>query len=252
MVVQRVSAAPNARTRSDSATSRAASGEANPPEIPTAHGEPANRPCPIAEVASTAPIASPSRSSGSRAPASTAPRPAMITGRRAAAISAATSATAAPVTGAARAGDAGAALAGAAAAPASSPCTSSGMLSTTGRRSACARCRARAVSAAAVSPEWMRSGIAPSVRATPSWSTRKFDRSAAAGASPHTSSSGVRALAASVSPVSAFVKPGPWWTLHTPTRPLTRAYPSAMQIAPFSWRAWWNDAPAACSARVAR
>ena len=24
-----------------------------------------------------------------------------------------------------------------------------------------------------------------------------------------------------------------------------------MQIAPFSWRAWWNAAPAACSAWVA-
>ena len=59
---------------------------------PTA--SPANSPWPIAEVASTAPIASPSASSGSRAPASTAPRPAMMTGRRAAAISSATSATA--------------------------------------------------------------------------------------------------------------------------------------------------------------
>ncbi len=108
------------------------------------------------------------------------------------------------------------------------------------------------MSAAALAPEWMRSTPAPSVAATPAWSTRKFELRAAAGASPVTSSSGVRALAASVSPVSAFVNPGPWWTLHTPTRPLTRAYPSAMQIAPFSWRAWWNAAPAACSACVAR
>ena len=93
-VVQRVRPAPKASTRSASAISRAAIGEAKPPEMPTAHGEPSNRPWPIAEVASTAPIASPRRSSGSRAPASTAPRPATITGRRAAAISSATSATA--------------------------------------------------------------------------------------------------------------------------------------------------------------
>ena len=86
-VVQRVRSAPKASTRSASAISRAAIGEANPPEMPTAQAEPSNRPWPIAEVASTAPIASPRRSSGSRAPASTAPRPATITGRRAAAIS---------------------------------------------------------------------------------------------------------------------------------------------------------------------
>ena len=101
---------------------------------------------------------------------------------------------------------------------AGSACTSSGMLSSTGRRSRSARRYARAVSAAADAPEWMRSGIAPRVAAMPAWSTRKFERIAAAGASPAISSSGVRLLAASVSPVSALVKPGPWCTLHTPTR----------------------------------
>ena len=95
-VVQRVSEAPKASTRSDAAISRAATGEAKPPEIPTAHGDPAKSPWPIAEVASTAPMASPSASSASRAPANTAPRPAMMTGRRLAAISSATSATASP------------------------------------------------------------------------------------------------------------------------------------------------------------
>lgn len=79
------------------------------------------------------------------------------------------------------------------------------------------------MSAAAVAPEWMRSGIAPSVLASTAWSMRKFDRSAAAGDSPASSSSGVRLFAASASPVSAFVNPGPWCTLQTPARPLTRA-----------------------------
>ena len=58
--------------------------------------------------------------------------------------------------------------------------TSSGMLSTTGRRSTCARRSARAASAAALAPEWMRSGTAPRVVASAAWSTRKFERSAAA------------------------------------------------------------------------
>ena len=219
-VVQRVSEAPKARIRSASAISRAATGEAKPPEMPTAHGEPSNSPWPMAEVASTAPIASPRRSSGSRAPARTAPRPATISGRRAAAISSATSATA---SGAGDGGSGSRSRPGAAPPGAGSAWTSSGRLSTTGLRSTRARRSARAVSAAAVAPEWMRSGTAPSVAARPGWSTAKFERIAARGASPASTSSGVRLLAASVRPVSAFVKPGPWWTLQTPTRPLTRA-----------------------------
>ena len=52
---------------------------------------------------------------------------------------------------------------------------------------------------------------------------RKFDRSAAAGTSAASSTSGVRLFAASVSPVIAFVSPGPWCTETTASRPLTRA-----------------------------
>ena len=51
---------------------------------------------------------------------------------------------------------------------------------------------------------------------------RKFERSAAAGVSAASSSSGVRLLAASVSPVIVFVRPGPWWTLTAASSPLTR------------------------------
>ena len=69
------------------------------------------------------------------------------------------------------------------------------------------------------------------------WSMRKLEVSAAAGASPASTSSGVRLLTASVSPVTVLVSPGPWCTLQMPTLPLTRAYPSAMQIAPSSRRA---------------
>ena len=47
-----------------------------------------------------------------------------------------------------------------------------------------------------------------------------------------------------------FVSPGPWCTVTTPTRPLTRAYPSAMQTALHSWRAWWKRAPPLHSALV--
>ena len=39
---------------------------------------------------------------------------------------------------------------------------------------------------------------------------RKFERTAALGISAASTISGVRLLAASVSPVTAFVSPGPW------------------------------------------
>ena len=68
------------------------------------------------------------------------------------------------------------------------------MLSRTGRRSTCARRSARATSSAALAPECTRSAAAPTVVASAAWSSRKFERSAAAGASPASSSSGVRAL----------------------------------------------------------
>ena len=97
----------------------------------------------------------------------------------------------------------------AAAAGAGCACTSSGMLSSTGRRSTSARRSARAVSSAALAPECTRSATAPTVVASAAWSSRKFERSAPAGASPASSSSGVRLFAASVNPVIALVKPGP-------------------------------------------
>ncbi len=54
------------------------------------------------------------------------------------------------------------------------------------------------------------------------WSTLKFDQSVPGGVSAATSTSGVPALAASVSAVRVFVKPGPWWTLTAARRPLAR------------------------------
>ena len=45
----------------------------------------------------------------------------------------------------------------------------------------------------------------------------------AAGVSAASSSTGVRLFAASVRPVIVLVSPGPWWTLHAASRPLTRA-----------------------------
>ena len=52
---------------------------------------------------------------------------------------------------------------------------------------------------------------------------KKFDRVSPAGVSAATRISGVRAFAASVRPVIAFVNPGPWWTETQPSCPLTRA-----------------------------
>ncbi len=79
------------------------------------------------------------------------------------------------------------------------------------------------MSSTAVAGPCTRSATAPTERTSASCSIRKFERIAAAGVSAATSTSGVRLFAASVRPVIAFVSPGPWWTLHAATVPLTRA-----------------------------
>ncbi|CNG73493.1 Uncharacterised protein [Mycobacterium tuberculosis] len=91
------------------------------------------------------------------------------------------------------------------------------------RRSATAVRQARATSSRAVCGEWTRSGTAPTAAAIAAWSIRKLERTAAAAVSPATTSSGVPLFAASAMPVTALVRPGPWWTLTTPRPPLTRA-----------------------------
>ena len=74
--------------------------------------------------------------------------------------------------------------------------------------------------------------MAPTASTIAAWSMRKFDCSAAAGVSPASTTIGVRLFAASAMPVIAFVSPGPWCTLQTPSRPVTRACASAMHAAP--------------------
>ena len=123
-------------------------------------------------------------------------------------------------------------------------------MSTTARRSSRARRTARATSASAVAGPCTRSTTAPTASTRPPWSMRKLDCSAADGVSAASSTTGVRLLAASVRPVIALVSPGPWCTLQAASRPLTRAYPSAMHIAPVSWRADQKRAPASRSALV--
>ncbi len=95
-----------------------------------------------------------------------------------------------------------------------------------------------------------RTEAAPTASTSAAWSMRKFECSAAAGVSAASTSSGVRLLTASAIPVIAFVRPGPWWTETTPTSPVTRAQPSAMQAAPSSWRAATKRAPPSRSALV--
>ena len=91
-VVHMFSAHPQPTTRSAWAISSAASGLAKPPEMPSDHGLPVNRPLATAEVASKAPHRLASRSSSARA--CRAPRPAMNTGRRALVIAVASAALA--------------------------------------------------------------------------------------------------------------------------------------------------------------
>ena len=84
-----------------------------------------------------------------------------------------------------------------------------GMLSTTGRRSTCVRLSARAASSAAVFAPRTRSTIAPAAVARAPWSILKFDQNVSTGISAASTNTGVRFFAASASPVSELVKPGP-------------------------------------------
>ena len=81
-------------------------------------------------------------------------------------------------------------------------------------------------------------------------SIRKLDRTAEAATSAASTTIGVRLFAASVIPVSALVRPGPWCSESTPGRPAVLAQPSAMLAAPHSCRAAMNRAPLAISALV--
>ena len=53
---------------------------------------------------------------------------------------------------------------------------------------------------------------------------------------PVIATSGTESMYASVIGVTRFVAPGPEVAVHTPARPVTFAYPSAMCPAPCSWR----------------
>ena len=77
------------------------------------------------------------------------------------------------------------------------------------------------------------------------------------GTCPVMATSGTLSIIASARPVTRLVAPGPEVAMHTPTRPVTLAYPSAAKISPCSCRqstlrtvservsAWWIsiDAP---------
>ena len=127
---------------------------------------------------------------------------------------------------------------------------SSGIASTTVRRSRSAVRYARAASAAAVAGECSRSATAPTDAASAATSMRKLDRTAALATSAASTSSGVRLLAASVMPVVALVSPGPWCTDRIPGRPVPRAQASAAHAAPHSCLAATNRAPLAIRALV--
>ena len=84
-----------------------------------------------------------------------------------------------------------------------------GSISTIGRRSTTARRYARRASATAVAGPYTRSTPAPTDATRSSWAILKFEVTAAAGASPASTSTGVWLLAASVRPVIVLVSPGP-------------------------------------------
>ncbi len=220
-MVHILSEQPHPTIRSAPRISSAVSGDAKPPLTSRYHGLPLNMPLATAEVASSAPLASARRSSEARARATRAPRPATNTGRLARrSASARAAATAGEGCGGRRSSAGGTTGAGSGNGAA---CTSSGRLRTTVRRCVTAVRHARAASATAVRGAWTRSGTAPTARASPSWSTRKFERTAAAAVSAASTSMGVRLLAASVMPVMALVSPQPWCSESALTLRLVRA-----------------------------
>src|SRR5215472_5183748 len=60
---------------------------------------------------------------------------------------------------------------------------------------------------------------------------------------------GTESILASAIPVTKFVAPGPLVAIATPTLPVTRAYPSAANTAPCSWRVrmWRTPLPSSAS-----
>ena len=193
-------AQPKPTTMSAAAISSAARGDAKPPDTSSDHGLPWNKPLATAEVASSAPVASPSASSSDRA--CRAPRPAISTGRWASASTAASAAMSSATGSTGAGGLLGARSTGAAH---SLPCTSNGRFTRTVRRSSRAMENARIASSTAVSADDTRMAWAPTARAMAAWSIAKLEVAAVASAA--NTSSGVRLFAASVIPVIALVRP---------------------------------------------
>ena len=229
-VVHWLSAAPNATTTSDSESSRAASGDAKPPAIPSAKGSPRNSPLATADVASSAPMRSPSARSAGPAPASTAPRPAISAGRSAAASRPATRST--DAAGGHGTGSSGPASGGAPPPGASIAATSSGSMSTTARRSTVARRTARVTSATAVAGEWTRSATAPTAVTSAVLVDAEVRVQRGRGRVGGEQDQGRAALGRLGEAGDGVGQPRPLVDAATAKRPDTRAYPSAMQIAP--------------------
>ncbi len=105
------------------------------------------------------------------------------------------------------------------------------MFTTIGRRSTCARRIAAEMSRTSVAELRTCSKPAPVGRTIAFWSMSCGCAAIDVGVSPHTRSIDVSFLPASVSAVNVFVSPGPCVTEATPSLPVTRAYPSAIEVA---------------------
>ena len=188
-------------------------------------GQPANRPLAGAEVARIAPIRSPSASSSVPASARTAPRPAMIAGRSRRRSCSATAITA-PHRRLGRARQSAAAAGAMRLGVCAAGCgwMSIGSISTTGRRSVMRPLiGALRVVGGGLRALDTRSAIAPTDSTRSCWSIRKLlgERRRRRLAGEHEQRrSALRRLGEAGHRVR---QPGPWCTLTTPTRPLTRA-----------------------------
>ena len=188
-------------------------------------------PLPSGVVATGASSSSATSRSSSHAPEDSTPPPATIAGRAASASTSTASRTAAGSGAMRRCGKRRAPGRSPAAVAPSAASTSSGQLTSVGPgRPLVASTKARAVSSETRSGRSRRTAHFVIGRNSARWSTSwmGFRPTIAVFTSFTIATTGIEDAHASASPVIRLVAPGPRMAAHTPGRPLTRAYASAM------------------------
>ena len=179
---------------------------------------PLNSPLALSVVATGAPIRSANLSKTS--PASIAPRPARINGRRAEAIMPIALSRASPSPGMV---DRSGMSIWATVYWVFSHIMADGMFSTIGRRSSRARRKAVATSTATVAGVFICSNPAPVASINARWDMACWWSGSSTGVSPQRSTIGIVPFVPSISAVTALETAGPWVIVTAPTSPVTEA-----------------------------